>query len=226
MTDHSISRRNFLKAGCFTAAAAGLTVCGASAIMPLPEETAIELPSFSYGEKRMGTRILVAYSSALGSTAEVAAEIGKTLAVNGVAVDVVPMIDEPRLDDYQAVLIGSAVHHGHWLPEAVAFVHSGREALNRVPVGLFTVHISNQGDDVESRDKRLAYLDEVRPLLEAVDEVFFAGKFDRRGAALLMPGWLARLVPTLDMRKWERIRAWAESVRPKLLARSTTNHLF
>ena len=36
--------------------------------------------------------------------------------------------------------------------------------------------------------------------LQPVAEGYFAGKFDRRGAALMLPGWLARFVPPLDFR--------------------------
>ncbi len=84
-------------------------------------------------------------------------------------------------------------------------------------MALFTVYISNMGNDENSRRNRLAFLDAIRPLLDPVDEVFFAGKFDRRGAALLMPGWLARFGPPIDMEKWVKIRAWDEDLRPELL---------
>ena len=62
------------------------------------------------------------------------------------------------------------------------------------------------------KKNRLAYLDAVRPLVKPVAEAFFAGRFDRRGAALLLPRLVARFVPTLDFRNWEKIRAWAETV--------------
>ncbi len=57
----------------------------------------------------MGIRTLVAYASRTGSTAEIAAEIGKTLSACGFAVDVLPIREKPQLDGYQAVVIGSAV---------------------------------------------------------------------------------------------------------------------
>jgi menaquinone-dependent protoporphyrinogen oxidase len=165
----------------------------------------------------MNNRVLVAYASATGSTVGVAAEIGKTLGAGGFSVDVKPIQEKPQVDGYRAVLIGSAVQNGNWLPEAVAFVQANQPALNRVPVALFCVHIQNRGSDEASRWNRLAYLDVVRPLLRPVGEAFFAGRFDRRGAALMLPGWLARIVPTVDFRDWKKIRAWADSIRPLLL---------
>jgi menaquinone-dependent protoporphyrinogen oxidase len=209
-----ISRRRFLKVGCLTGAAVGLTICGATALAPDPPP--VEYSAYTYGEVTMNNRILIAYATYAGSTSEVAATIGETLGARGLAVDVKPIQDKPQIDDYQAVLIGSAIHRGHWLPEAIDFVKANQAALQRVPVGLFCVHIQNTGSDETSRQRRLAYLDELHPLLQPIAEGFFAGRFNRRGAKLLLPGWLARLVPNIDLRNWETIRAWAASVSPLL----------
>jgi menaquinone-dependent protoporphyrinogen oxidase len=211
-----ISRRSFLKLGCAGTAAVGLTVCGATGLAPDPAPT--ELSTFTYGEQEMQKRILIAYASAFGSTVDVAATIGETLAGNDLAVDVKPIEENPPIDGYQAVVIGSAVQHGNWLPEAVEFVKDNQAALNELPVALFCVHITNLGDDETSRQNRRVFLDAVRPLVAAVDEAYFAGKFDRRGAKLMLPGFFARFVPPLDFRKWKKMRAWAERLRPLLTA--------
>jgi menaquinone-dependent protoporphyrinogen oxidase len=85
-------------------------------------------------------------------------------------VDVKPIKENPQVAGYQAVLIGSAVQNGNWLPEAVAFVKDHQRELNRVPVALFCVQIQNLGEDATSRQNRLAYLDEVRLHLHPVEE--------------------------------------------------------
>jgi menaquinone-dependent protoporphyrinogen oxidase len=167
----------------------------------------------------MKNPVLVAYASATGSTVDVAATIGETLAGQGLSVRVKPIAENLRIGDeagYRAVLIGSAVQYGTWLPEAVEFVRANQAALKRVPVALFSVHIRNQGDDSASRRKRLAYLDEARPLVQPVDEAYFAGRFNRSGAALMLPGLLARFVPSLDFRNFSKIHSWAESIGPRL----------
>jgi len=212
-----ISRRSFLKVGCLTTAACGLAVCGVSMATSIPDPSSIDLPSFSYGERTLNNRVLVTFASTLGSTAGIAAEIGKTLGARGFCADVRPIRENPSLDGYQAVLVGSAVRHGNWLPEAVEFVKSNQQALRRVPVAVFTAHITNLGNDANSRNNRLAFLNEVRPLLQPVEQVFFAGKLDRRGAAMLLPGWVARLIPPMDFRNWKTIRAWAEGLGPLLM---------
>jgi len=95
------------------------------------------------------------------------------------------------------------------------FIKNNRQALNRVPVALFSVHIMNLGDDEKSRRKRLAYLDAIRPLLAQSDEVFFAG----RGLDSADQSWFNRwgyrtftVGPEGDCRDWKRIRGWAQTV--------------
>ena len=195
VTGRPLSRRDFLKAGCLTGVAAGVTLCGAGLARPDPDPTPIDPPAFAYGEENMERKLLVAYASAYGSTVEVAAEIGQTLAAAGWQVDVRPVGEVHALDGYQAVLIGSAVQFGRWLPEALAFVQAQQAALSQLPVALFCVHIHNLGNDAKSRRGRLAYLDELRPLVNLRSEAFFAGRFDRRGAAQMLPAWVARFIP-------------------------------
>lgn len=208
-----ISRRGVIKVGCVGTAAAGLAVCGVS--LAAPEPPPVDLQTYAYGDQHKN-RILIAYASATGSTAGVAAEIGTKMAEAGFRVDVKPIRERPSLDGYRAVLLGSAVQYGRWLPEAIRFVKTNQQSLQRIPVALFTVHIQNLGADDASRRSRLAYLNDVRPLLQAVDEAFFAGRFDRRGAKLMLPGWMARFVPNIDLRDWEKIHAWALRVSPLL----------
>ena len=164
----------------------------------------------------MYERILIAYATATGSTVDVAATIGKTLDKNGFAVDVQPIQDISSVQGYATVIVGSAVQYGTWLPEAVAFVKDHQQALSRVPVAVFCVHIQNQGNDAASRKNRLAYLHAARVYVQPIDEAFFAGRFNRDGAVRLLPRWVAPFVPTLDFRNWDRIRAWANNLSPKL----------
>jgi len=164
----------------------------------------------------MSNSILVTYATRFGSTEEVAEAIAEALRERGQAVDCLTMDTVQGLSGYRAILIGSAVNYAAWLPAAVEFVQANREALKQTPVALFTVHIQNIADDPESRQRRQAYLDEVRPYVQPVSEGYFAGRFDRRGARELLPRWMAWLVPTFDYRKWEKIKAWAKSLQPLL----------
>lgn len=170
----------------------------------------------------MGVKYLIAYATRFGTTLQVADAIAQTLQAEGKDVDILSIKDITSLNGYQAIFLGSAVNYGAWLPEAVEFVKTMQEDLNRIPVALFTVHITNVGDDEASRRKRHSFADEVRSLVNPVDEAFFAGKFDRRAASELLPRWLAWLVPTIDLRKWDLIRNWTKQAVIKLESQITS----
>lgn len=157
----------------------------------------------------MNMRILVTYATRAGSTAEVAAVVGENLSTRGYAVEVKPVKQNPDPSGYAAVIIGSAIRMGNWLPEAVDFVKRNQAALNRVPVALFTVHMLNTGDDETSRAARLAYLNAVRPLLNNAEEVYFEGKMDFSRLSFL-DRMIARMVGAVevDRRDWDKIRGW------------------
>lgn len=212
MTNKSLSRRDFLKVAGLTLAATTVTCSGLGyAATRSPE---IETPELIYGkENPMNKRILVTYATRAGSTVEVAAAIGETLSARGFAVDIKPVKDQPRLDGYQTVVVGSAIRMGNWLPEAVEFIKTNQQALDRMPVALFTVHMLNIGDDEQSRTNRLAYLNTVRPLLRKVDEVYFAGKMDFSRLSFL-DRFISRMVKVQeeDRRDWDDIRNWAQTI--------------
>ena len=216
MSPKRFARRDFLKATGLTLGGSLLTCFGLSywASRALEGDTAeLATPEFRYGEWNAGgKKVLVAYATYAGSTMEVAAAIGEELGRRGFRVDVKPVTETLQVDGYQAVIIGSAVQYGQWLPAAVDFVQANQQALGKARVALVTVHIRNLEDDPISRAARLAYLDGVRSLLQAETEVFFAGRFDRRGAALLLPPLIAWAMPGMDLRDWTKIRVWAQTI--------------
>lgn len=210
MSGKPISRRRFLRIGCLSTAALGVTACGVTAIIPGPPPA--ELSSFTFGERRANRRILIAYATFAGSTQEVAAEIGKTLGERGFSVDVIPVLEEPPVEDYQFVLVGSGVYGSLWRSEAVDFVEANQHALNQVPVAFFSVCLAGLAEDEATLSQRMAIFDPVRSFVSPVAEVLFAGKVDRRGVSLFLPGELAWCFPTLDFRDWDKIRGWAQTV--------------
>ncbi len=90
----------------------------------------------------MADKILVAYASLTGSTTEVAEAIGKTLVDSGLQVDVRPMTEVTDLAPYRAVVAGSAIHGGKWLPEAMQFMYTYQAELSRRPFAAFLVCIT------------------------------------------------------------------------------------
>lgn len=210
-----MTRRDFFKTAGIAAGAATLACTGCSAA-PAMQEAEIETPSYNYGKDiLMNKRVLIAYATRTGSTVGVASAIGETLAERGFAVDVKPMKEDPSTDGYQAVILGSAVNGAKWLPEAVEYIKNHQAALNQVPVALFSVHCMNLGDDARFKKNRLAYLNDIRPLVKAQEEAWFPGKgMDPADTAGLVR-WMARTFfggGEGDLRDWTQIRGWAQTV--------------
>jgi menaquinone-dependent protoporphyrinogen oxidase len=161
----------------------------------------------------MNKKVLIAYASKCGSTAEVADAIAQELTLRGLPVAVRLAQNVPHLEGYQSVIVGSAIRMGQWLPEAVEFVETHQHALRRLPTAFFTVHMLNTGDDAESIKNRLCYLDAVRKLVAPQQEVFFAGKIE-----LAKMSFVDRLISITqkaqdaDLRDWSRIREWGQTV--------------
>lgn len=163
------------------------------------------------------TQVLVAYATRCGSTREVAEEIGRALAGAGLAVDVRPVGEVDDLSPYRAVVVGSPIRGGKWLPEAVGFVRGNQEAFSRIPVAYFAVGLSLREGTEEARREAMATLKPVRDLVAPVDVGLFAGALDPRKLPLVLR-LLMRLIkaPAGDFRDWAAIRAWATRIGDKL----------
>ena len=83
--------------------------------------------------------ILVAYATRAGSTREIAEAVGHLLGEHGATFEVRSVKDVTDLRPYGAVILGSAIHAGRWLPEAVTFVEQHRTDLIRSPLVYFLV---------------------------------------------------------------------------------------
>lgn len=84
-------------------------------------------------------RVLVAYATCHGSTAEIAQRIASRLGASGEEVDCRAMSEVVDLSGYDAVVAGSAIHDQEWLPEAATFMYRFASALETRPVWLFSV---------------------------------------------------------------------------------------
>jgi len=164
-------------------------------------------------------KVLVAYATKAGSTAEVAAEIGRVVeSKSGYKVDVHPVGKLKEVDGYDAVIIGSAIRAGKWLPEATKFVEKHRDALGQVPVAYFTVCLTLSEDTEENRREVAAYLDPVREIVQPVDVGLFAGVMDSSKLPFILRLMMkAMKAPEGDFRDWEAIRAWAGQVHTGLM---------
>ena len=83
-------------------------------------------------------RVLVTVASRHGGTREIGARIAAELEARGLAVDVVDPDDVASIDGFDAVVLGSAVYSGHWLPSARQFAARFETELTGRPVWLLS----------------------------------------------------------------------------------------
>jgi Flavodoxin domain len=65
----------------------------------------------------MGSRVLICYGTAAGSTAETSERIARDVRAAGCEVASRPVGPDPDLSGVDALVLGSALHHMAWLPE-------------------------------------------------------------------------------------------------------------
>jgi menaquinone-dependent protoporphyrinogen oxidase len=172
----------------------------------------------------MNKKILVTYASRTGSTAEIAAAIGKTLRQNGTQVDLLPMQEVKDLSSYHAIVVGSAIRASKWLPEAADFVRTHRLELAQKRCATFTVCITLAMSNSEQYHQAVkGWIAPVRAQVHPLSEGLFAGILDFSKLPATFETLKLRLTvalgifPKEDRRDWNAVRTWAEDLRPRLL---------
>lgn len=86
----------------------------------------------------MSARVLVAYATKLGSTAEIAETIAHVLRDGGHYAVATPAREVASLDEFDAVVLGSALYAAYWQRDAHRFIERFREQLKARPLWLFS----------------------------------------------------------------------------------------
>lgn len=167
----------------------------------------------------MEKRVLVAYATRYGATAEIAERVGRALQEAGLEVEVRPVeqVDDPT--PYGAVVLGSAVYVGQWRKEAAAFLQENEQALAEMPVWLFSSGPTGEGDPVELM-KGWRFPEALQPVADRIrprDIAFFGGELDPKKLnlpeKLIVKGLKA---PLGDYRDWQAIDSWAAGIAAAL----------
>lgn len=171
--------------------------------------------------KKPNTKVLVAYDSKLGSTAEVAEFMGSVLSEQGLSIVVKPLSEVGDLESYARVIVGSAIRYDRWLPDATTFERENKTALRNVPVSFFFTCLTLAKPTPTALLKVEGYANKLRSIAPEVKPIAvggFAGvlQFSRtpwpaRFALRLLS--IATGVKEGDFRDWEAIRSWTLSQR-------------
>lgn len=213
-----ISRRSFIKG------AAILTVAGAVTGTGLWATSTPAYPSADINinqEKNMEKKILVAYASKCGSTAEVAKTIGQVLSESGVEVEVRAAHEVKTMKDYDAVVLGTAIRMNKPLGEMTSFAKKFNNELAHMPTAVFSLGLSMKEDTAENRAETVNF---IAPLVEQLPSkkstAMFGGKFDLNTVSPILRFMLSKdtsgaMAPG-DYRDWNAINTWANSLPVEL----------
>jgi menaquinone-dependent protoporphyrinogen oxidase len=162
-------------------------------------------------------RVLVAYASKRGSTAEIAGAVATTLREAGLDVDCEPSDTVKSLDPYGAIVLGSAVYMKRWRGEARHLLRSFRKELAELPFWVFSsgpVGDPSEDDPEWSEPPKIARTVEK---LGARDHVVFGGRLPLEPHGPIEKAMVSGIPAEFhDRRDWDQIRAWAGSIAREL----------
>lgn len=167
----------------------------------------------------MTYRILIAYASKHGSTAEIAHKIGEVLTQAGLKTDVLAAERVTDLTPFDAVVLGSAVYAGSWCKEAVNFLEDYKVLLSKIPVWLFSSGPLGEGDLLTSVQcwHLPAAQETVANRIHARDIALFHGAIDMGKLNFLEKQVIKEFNSTTgDFRDWDAITNWAVSIAVSL----------
>jgi menaquinone-dependent protoporphyrinogen oxidase len=168
----------------------------------------------------MNTKVLVAYASKYGATEEIAERIALKLSQTGLTVDIRKADEVYNLQNYSAIILGSAVYVGQWRKQAVKFLKKNVNALFEKPVWLFSSGPTGKGNPIDIM-KGWQFPHVLQPIADKIkprDIAFFHGEVN-----MVKINFFERLVmnkihvPTGDFRNWDIIDQWALKIANSLI---------
>ena len=165
----------------------------------------------------MTARILVAYATRNGSTAEIAQAVGRELEKSGAAVTVADMKTVGSLAGYTAVVLGGPLYMGSMEKTVRLFVAKYLAELTEVPVAAFAVGLAPKDPRPEAVGFAMESLKKAVSPISPVSMVLFTGKLDPAKLNFLMRKFMAMAkIPSGDFRDWDAIAAWAHELTEKM----------
>ncbi|EEH63518.1 hypothetical protein HMPREF0044_1235 [Gleimia coleocanis DSM 15436] len=155
-------------------------------------------------------KFLVTWASRHGSTTEVAQAIAEELVANGHEVDLREVSTVTSVDEYDGLVMGSAVYTTQWIGDMRNFTHKFESVLVQKPVWAFSVGLSGVPKSSAQDPVRVG---PVLLRLKCRDHRTFAGALKAQELS-----WRERSQARLggaiegDFRDWAEIKDWARKV--------------
>lgn len=159
--------------------------------------------------------VLVTAASKHGATTEIARWIADALRDEGLAVELLAPEAVDGIDEYDAVVLGSAIYAGRWLEPARHLTERHHAALRAIPVWLFSSGPIGEplAPTEEPQDGRRLLAD-----LGAREHRVLPGKLNTADL-----GWVERTItgmlkaPNGDFRDAGAVRTWAREIAAALV---------
>ena len=161
-------------------------------------------------------KVLVCVASKYGATAEIARAVADVLAERGCEVTVLPPQEVGAVEEFNAVVLGSAVYMGRWMKPARELAERLAAALGARPVWLFSS--GPVGEPPKPADNPVD-VSEILQATKARDHRIFTGKLAKKHLSFPDRAMASAIrAAEGDFRNWAEIRAWAASIADTMLS--------
>lgn len=169
-------------------------------------------------------RVLIAYASKRGSTAEIADAVARRIRDDGHIVDCRPADGVKNLGPYDAVVLGSAVYMKRWRGDAKHFLRKHSKELSALPFWVFSS--GPVGDPASASDSSWYEPPRVIERAEALGlkgHTVFGGCMPDDPKGPVERAMAEKIPPEFrDLRNWDEIRDWAHQVAGEIALLSAT----
>ncbi len=159
-------------------------------------------------------KVLVCAATKYGATGEIANVVADVLAEKGLEVTVIPPEQAGAIEQFDAVVLGSAVYMGQWMKPARELVDRSAAALAARPVWLFS---SGPVGEPAKPAENPVDVSKILQSTKARDHRVFTGRLVRKHLSFPDRAMASAIrAAEGDFRNWAEIRAWAVGIASAL----------